>query len=149
MTTTDQNRKNLEILLVEDNFGDVQLVAEACKIADLPFNLRAVEDGEEAMMYLRKEGEKYQNSSRPDLILLDLNMDRKDGRQTLKEIKSNILFRDIPVVIFSSSDSERDITDAYRNSANAYVVKQQSLKDFVKTLEAITEFWFNTAKHPL
>lgn len=146
--TTQQLTKNREILMVEDNFADVRLVAEALKMANLPHNLRVVEDGEAAMKYLRKEGQKYMNSPRPDLILLDLNMRRKDGRQTLLEIKSDIIIRDIPVIVFTSSDSERDVSDAYRHAANAYIVKRQSLQDFIKIVESLAKFWLKTVKHP-
>ncbi len=146
--TTEAATINPEILLVEDNFGDIRLTAEAFELANLPYNLRVVENGEEALKYLHRDGDKYGNSPHPNLILLDLNMDQKDGRETLNEIKSNILFRDIPVVIFTTSDSEGDIHNAYRHSANAYVIKQQNLDGFVKAIVAITDFWFNIAKHP-
>ena len=145
---TETETTNPEILLVEDNFGDIRLVAEAFRLANLPYNLRVVENGEEALNYLHRNGEKYQNSPRPNLILLDLNMDVKDGRETLTEIKSDILFRDIPIVIFTTSGNEEDVVDAYRHSANAYVIKQENLDGFVNAIVSITDFWFNIAKHP-
>ena len=90
----------------------------------------------------------FRESERPDLILLDLNMALKDGRQTLIEIKSDIQYRDIPVIIFTSSDSKRDVFDAYRHYANAYVIKKRNLQDFVKATKTITNLWFNTVKQP-
>ena len=102
----------------------------------------------EAMDFLRREG-MFRDVPRPDLILLDLNMRRKDGRETLAEIKANRHLKSIPVVVLTTSNHERDIFNAYDHYANAYVVKPRELHDYMQTMKSITDFWFNTAKHLL
>ncbi len=147
MTTT--NVRPHEILLVEDNPADVRLALEAIKRLGEFHNVSVVGDGIETLAFLRQEPPKYEGAPRPDLILLDLNMRRKDGRETLAEIKANRHLRSIPVIVFTTSDHERDVFNAYDHYANAYVVKPRSLYDYMNVMKSTTQFWFGTAKHLL
>src|SRR6266404_1736518 len=135
----------LEVLLAEDNPGDVRLTREALKRGRFRVNLNVAQDGEAALAYLRKQGE-YGNAARPCLVLLDLNMPRKDGRQVLAEMKRDPDLDSIPVVIFSSSELEKDIITSYRLHANCYVTKPMDLHKFEQAVHAIEEFWFESAK---
>lgn len=137
----------LEILLVEDDPGDVELTRESLSDSKLYMNLHVVEDGVEAMAFLRREGSYYE-APRPDLILLDLNLPRKDGRQVLAEVKADDSLKIIPVVILTTSSAEEDILRTYNLGANCYITKPVGLTQFTKVVEAIEGFWFTVVKLP-
>lgn len=132
--------KPIEILLVEDNPGDVRLAVEALRDGKVANRLNIVEDGVEAMSFLRREGG-YADAPRPDLILLDLNLPRKDGREVLAEIKQDADLKRIPVVILTSSAAEQDVVQAYNLYANCYIVKPIDLDQFLKVVRSIEDFW--------
>lgn len=137
----------IEILLVEDNPGDVRLVREALNHNKLANPLTVVEDGEEAMAALRTEG-RFAGKARPDLVLLDLNLPRKDGREVLAEMKADPELKKIPVVVLTSSQSEADVLTSYELHANCYVVKPVALQDFVTVIRQIRSFWLQIVKLP-
>ncbi len=137
----------LKILLVEDNPGDVRLTMEALKDAEVPNKLSVVRDGVEAMEFLRRQGQ-YATAIRPDLILLDLNLPRKDGRQVLKEIKADDTLKRIPVVVLTTSRAEEDILKAYDLNANCYITKPVDLDQFTQVMQAIEVFWLTVVKLP-
>ncbi|KAA0248177.1 MAG: response regulator [Candidatus Jettenia sp.] len=137
----------IEILLVEDSPGDVRLTQEALKESKLKNNLHVVGDGAEAMNFLRKKG-KYAAVPRPDLILLDLNLPKKDGREVLTEIKLDNNLVHIPVVILTVSRSEEDILRSYGLHANCYIVKPIDFNQFISVVKAIENFWFTIVKLP-
>ena len=143
----DVHTRTIEILLVEDNPGDVRLTMEGLKGATASHNLSVVEDGVEAMALLRREG-KYADAHRPDLILLDLNLPRMDGREVLAEIKTDEELRRIPVVILTTSDAEDDILKMYDLQANCYLTKPLDLERFLSVVRAIEHFWLNVVKLP-
>ena len=137
----------LEILLVEDNAGDVGLTREALATAKVVNNLHVVEDGEEALAFLRGEG-KFTGTVRPDLVLLDLNLPRKNGREVLAEIKQDVDLRRIPVVVLTSSKAEQDIMQSYDLHANCYISKPVRLDGFLSVLQQIEGFWLSLVKLP-
>lgn len=137
----------VNILLVEDNLGDVRLTQEALKEGKVLNNLSIARDGEEAVDFLRRQG-KYANAVRPDLILLDLNMPKKDGRAVLTDIKNDEELRDIPVVVLTTSVAEQDILKAYNLHANCYITKPVDLGQFIEVVKSINEFWFSVVKLP-
>jgi len=137
----------IEILLVEDNPGDVRLVKEVMKDAKVANSLHLAEDGEEAMAMLRREG-KYIGSVRPDLILLDLNLPGKDGREVLREIKTDENLRRIPVVVLTTSSAEEDILRSYSDYANSYITKPINLNQFISVIKSIENFWLTIVKLP-
>jgi len=137
----------IEILLVEDNPGDVDLAREALENGKLYNTLHVVNDGEAAMAFLRHEG-KYTDAPRPDLILLDLNLPRKNGQEVLAEIKSDEELKCIPVVILTSSKAEQDILNTYNLHANCYISKPIDLDQFLKVVQAIKTFWVTIVKLP-
>ena len=137
----------IEILLVEDNPGDVRLTREALREGKIHNNLAVVEDGVEALRYLRRE-EPYEGATRPDVILLDLNLPRKDGREVLEEVKADASLRTIPVVVLTSSEAERDVVRAYDLHANCYVTKPVDLEQFINVVKSIESFWFSIVKLP-
>jgi two-component system, chemotaxis family, response regulator Rcp1 len=139
--------KAIEILLIEDNAGDARLAKEALRDAKVKNNLSWVGDGVEAIAYLRKEGD-YHKVPRPDLILLDLNLPRKDGREVLSEIKSDRNLKRIPVVILTTSQAEEDIFKAYHLNANCYITKPVDLDQFIKVVRTIEDFWLTIVKLP-
>lgn len=141
------HRRNLELLLVEDNPAEILLMEEILTEAKVALELRVVSDGIVAIEYLRQEG-RYAETSRPDLIVLDLNLPGLDGRQVLRDIKNDPDLRGIPVIILSTSQSEEDIAECYRLQANCYIVKPVSLEEFIEVIRSIESFWFNTAKLP-
>jgi chemotaxis family two-component system response regulator Rcp1 len=141
------NIEPIEILLVEDNPGDARLAAEALKENKVRNNLYHVKDGVEAMDFLRWRGE-YSSVPVPDLILLDLNLPRKDGREVLEEIKDDPALRLIPVVVLTTSAAERDLVRTYDLHANAYVIKPIDLDRFIEVVRAIENFWFTIVKLP-
>jgi CheY-like chemotaxis protein len=136
-----------EILLVEDNPGDVTLTRMAmseCKIAN---QLHVAHDGVEALEFLRREG-KFAGAVRPDLILLDLNLPRMDGRELLATIKQDPSLTAIPIVVLTTSDAERDVAKSYSLYANAYVTKPLEMSDFIEVVKGIEEFWFGCVRLP-
>jgi chemotaxis family two-component system response regulator Rcp1 len=137
----------IEVLLVEDSAGDVRLTREAFKDAKVLINLHVASDGTEAMAFLKREGE-YANVPRPDLILLDLNLPKKDGREVLEEIKESPTLKSIPVVILTTSASEADILRSYRLHANCYITKPVDLEGFLKVVKSIDAFWLSVVKLP-
>jgi len=137
----------IEILLVEDNPGDVRLTQEALKDGKVRNNMRVVKDGVEALKFLRREG-KYAGMPRPDLILLDLNLPKKDGREVLAEIKGDEVLRCIPVVVLTTSRAEQDILKAYDLHANCYITKPVDLDQFITVVKSIEDFWLTIVKLP-
>jgi CheY-like chemotaxis protein len=137
----------LEILLVEDNEGDVEMVRAALEDQLLPCSITVVKDGREAMNYLFNHGE-FQNAAAPQLILLDLNMSGMDGKILLKIIKQDERVRTIPVVVLTSSRAPSDIREAYARHANCYVVKPFDSKDFKSAIRMVVDFWSNLAQLP-
>lgn len=140
-------RRPIEVLLVEDNPGDVRLTREALKEGRVINNLSVVADGIEAMDFLLRRGD-YLNSPRPDLILLDLNMPRKNGREVLEEIKTHPALRRIPVMVLTTSDAEQDLTRAYNLHANCYITKPVDLEQFLTVMRSIEHFWFHVVTLP-
>jgi CheY-like chemotaxis protein len=144
----DTNRINpIEVLLVEDSPADVRLTKEALKEEKLHVNLNVVNDGVEAMEFLRRGG-KFAQAVRPDLILLDLNLPKKDGREVLKEIKCDEKLRSIPVVILTTSKAEEDILKSYNQYANCYITKPLDLSQFSTVVKSINDFWLTIVKLP-
>ena len=138
---------NVEILLVEDNEGDVRLTQEALKDAKLINHLSVAGDGVEAMEFLRQQGP-HAHAPRPDLVLLDLNLPRKDGREVLKEIKADEKLRVIPVVVLTTSQAEEDVLRAYGLHANCYITKPVVFERFVTVVKSIESFWFSIVTLP-
>lgn len=137
----------IEVLLVEDNPGDVQLTQIALEDSKISVNLNVARDGVEAMAFLRKK-EQYKGMPTPDIILLDLNLPRKDGREVLAEIKEDRILRRIPVVVLTTSGSEEDVLRAYNLCANCYITKPVDFDQFVKIVHSIESFWFTVVKLP-
>jgi len=144
---SDLRAKPIEILLVEDNPGDVRLTREALKEGKVLNNLSVTPDGIEALAFLRREG-KYANESRPDIILLDLNLPKKNGSEVLAEIKSDPSLRRIPVVILTTSKAEEDVVKTYDLHANCYITKPVDLDQFITVVQSVEEFWFTIVKLP-
>jgi chemotaxis family two-component system response regulator Rcp1 len=137
----------IEVLLVEDSPGDVRLTREAFKDAKVHINLHVASDGIDAMAFLRREGE-HANAPRPDLILLDLNLPKKDGRQVLAELKESPTLKCIPVVILTTSASEADIRGSYQLHANCFITKPVDLEGFLTVVKSIDNFWLSVVKLP-
>ncbi len=137
----------VDILLVEDNPGDVRLIREAFDDGKVINQLSSVSDGQQAIAFLRKQGA-YARVSRPDLILLDLNLPRKDGREVLAEIKADPDLKRIPVVVVTSSQAEADILKSYSLHANCYVTKPVDLNRFIQVVKSIEDFWVTIVKLP-
>jgi chemotaxis family two-component system response regulator Rcp1 len=145
--TNERSGRPVEILLVEDNPGDVRLTKEALKDAKVLNKLYVAKDGVEAMAFLRRQG-KYRDAIRPGLILLDLNLPKKDGREVLKEIKDDPDLKRIPVVILTVSKAEEDIIKTYSLHANCYIAKPVDLHSFIEVVKAIEDFWFTVVELP-
>ena len=143
----NMNGRPVEILLVEDNPGDVRLTVEALREGKVRNHLSVATDGVEALAYVRREG-KYANAVRPDLILLDLNLPRKDGRQVLAEIKADVDLKTIPVVILTTSKADEDILHSYDLHANCYVTKPVDLDQFITVVKSIEDFWLTIVALP-
>jgi chemotaxis family two-component system response regulator Rcp1 len=141
------NSRTIEILLVEDNPGDVRLTLEAFKEGRVLNNLTVVKDGVEALAYLRRQGP-YADAKLPDLILLDLNLPRKSGREVLVEIKEDEHLKTIPVVVLTTSADQRDITRAYSDHANCYITKPVDLEQFLRAVHSIESFWLTLVRLP-
>ena len=144
---TELRARPVEILLVEDNPGDVRLTREALKKGHLWSRLAVVQDGMEALDYLRRVPP-FQNASTPDLILLDLNLPKKDGREVLAEIKVDEVLRLIPVVVLTTSRAEEDILRSYKLHANCYITKPVDFVQFASVVQSIEDFWFTVVKLP-
>jgi two-component system, chemotaxis family, response regulator Rcp1 len=142
-----ETRSSVQILLVEDNAGDVRLTEEALREASLPYRLQVVPDGVEALALLRRAGA-YADAARPDLILLDLNIPKRDGREVLAEIKADPDLQTIPVVVLTTSQNEADVLTSYRLHANCYIVKPVNFDQFLHAIEAIEDFWLNVVRLP-
>jgi two-component system, chemotaxis family, response regulator Rcp1 len=138
----------IEILLVEDSAGDVRLTVEAFKEGKVMNNLSVVRDGVEALAFLRRQGP-YANAPRPDLVLLDLNLPKKDGRDVLSEIKAEEDLKTIPVVILTTSKAEEDIVRTYDLHANCFITKPVDLEQFIGVVKSIKDFWFTIVKLPV
>ena len=144
---TNASGKPVEILMVEDDAGDIRLTREALKDAKVLNNLNVVRDGEEAMEYLARRG-KFKNAIRPDLVLLDLNLPKKDGREVLAEVKADEDLKRIPVVILTTSKAEQDILSTYNLHANCYITKPVQLDQFIEVVKSIEDFWLTIVKLP-
>src|ERR1700726_1220277 len=142
-----EDAQPVEILLVEDSPGDVRLTREAFKDAKVHIKLHVASDGAEAMAFLRREG-RHADVPRPDLILLDLNLPKKDGREVLEEIKESPTLKSIPVVILTTSASEADILRSYLLHANCYITKPVDLNGFLNVVKSIDNFWLSVVKLP-
>jgi len=145
----DESRPSppIEILLVEDNPGDMRLTKEALKEGKVYNNLHWAKDGVEALEFLQREG-KFADAPRPDIILLDLNLPRKDGREVLSVIKNDDLLRNIPVVVLSTSEAEEDVLKSYALHANCYVTKPVDLEKFIVVVQSIDKFWLTVVTLP-
>ena len=147
MNSDLQSWQAIEILLVEDNPGDVELTREALDDAKVANRLHVVDDGADAVEFLFRRG-KFANAPRPDIILLDLNLPKKDGRQVLSEIKANSDLAQIPVVVLTTSQAEEDILRAYQLHANCYITKPVDFNQFLRIVATIEEFWLSVVKLP-
>jgi len=145
--STKPSARPIEILLVEDNEGDARLAGEALMEAKVCNNVSWVKDGVEAMQFLRREVQ-YASAPEPDVILLDLNLPKMDGREVLAEIKNDKVLHHIPVVVLSSSTAEEDVMKSYDLHANCYITKPIDLDQFMKVVHAIESFWFSIVKLP-
>jgi CheY-like chemotaxis protein len=137
----------IQILLVEDSPGDVRLTQEVLRDARIANDLHVVGDGEEAMAFLRREGE-YADRPRPDLVLLDLNLPRKDGREVLTEISADPDLQSVPVIVLTTSEAEQDIVRSYQLSANAYITKPIDLSELIAVVRSIETFWLSIVRLP-
>lgn len=144
---SEKSPQIVEILLVEDNPGDVRLTRESLKESKMINNLNVVNDGQEALDFLRRE-EGFEEVPRPNLILLDLNLPVKTGQQVLKEIKQDPEFKKIPVVVLTTSEAEEDVVKSYELNANCYVNKPLSFEQFQKVVNQINDFWFGIVSLP-
>jgi CheY-like chemotaxis protein len=147
MESIGTDAKPMEVLLVEDSPGDLRLTREAFKDAKVLINLHVASDGTEAMAFLKRDGG-HTNAPRPDLILLDLNLPKKDGREVLQEIKQSPTLKSIPVVILTTSASDADILRSYLLHANCYITKPVDLKGFLNVVKSIDNFWLSVVKLP-
>ncbi len=145
MNFTKNGREKPRILLVEDNPGDIRLTQEALKESKMDINLDVVTDGEQAIDFLMKRN-KFSEVARPNIVLLDLNLPKKNGIEVLKEIKADDSLKRIPVIVLTTSDADHDIVKAYSLHANCYILKPVDFDDFTKVIQLIELFWFNTAK---
>ena len=147
MNNLSKNENSVNILLIEDNIGDVRLTIEAFKDVRRDIIIHHVSDGVEALHFLLKEGA-YREACRPDLILLDLNLPRKDGREVLNEIKNDDNLKRIPVVVLTTSTADEDIFRSYDSHANCYIKKPVNMDDFFRIAETIENFWFSLVRLP-
>ncbi|MBD2121637.1 response regulator [Trichocoleus sp. FACHB-262] len=145
--SVEVDEKYKTIFLVEDNRADIRLIEEALKNSNVPHQVVAVRNGMDAMAFLRQEGE-YVDAPRPDLILLDLNLPRKDGREVLAEIKADPNLKRIPVVVLTTSKNEEDISQSYDLHVNCYITKSRNLSQLFQIVKGIEEFWLGTVTLP-
>ncbi len=136
-----------EILLVEDNPGDVFLTQEALREGQFPHRLSVAEDGEQALRFLRREGA-YKNAPQPDLIFMDLNLPKKDGREVLAEVKNDPALRHIPVIVLTMSEADQDVARAYKLHANCYLTKPIQMDDFLNMIRSVEDFWLRVVRLP-
>jgi CheY-like chemotaxis protein len=141
------NHKPIEILLIEDNPADIRLTKEAFREARIQNNIHVVQDGDGAIAFVHQD-EPYQDAPRPDLILLDLNLPKKDGREVLEEIKADPQIHQIPVVILTTSNDEEDVLRSYNLHANAYLVKPIDVMRFIKMIQSLESFWLSFVRLP-
>ena len=146
--SSEPSAKPIDILLVEDNMGDVYIVTQCLLRSPIVHRLHRVEDGEEATAFLNQNNDKYADAPRPDLILLDLNLPRKDGRELLAEIKADPGLKMIPVIILTGSSAPSDIVNSYQLYANSYIVKPSKLDDFKEMIRSIESFWLKQVQLP-
>jgi len=144
---SDRDARPIDILLVEDNPGDIRLTREALQEAKVHNRLHSAHDGEAALAFLRRE-KGYENAVRPDLILLDLNLPKKDGREVLAEIKADPKLRRTPVIVLSTSRAEQDIQHSYDLYANCYITKPVEMSQFIRVVQSIDNFWFSIVSLP-
>jgi len=137
----------INILLVEDNPGDVRLTEEALKEGTTPYSLSVAKDGAEALDFLFKRNG-YQNAITPDLILLDLNLPKKDGREVLSEVKQSDSLKHVPVIVLTTSEAEQDIQQSYKLHANCYITKPVDVNEFIDSIQVLEAFWFKIVKLP-
>jgi chemotaxis family two-component system response regulator Rcp1 len=140
-------KKEIHILLIEDNEGDIVLTIEALKEARISNTIDVVRDGEKAMQFLLKQGE-FSNAATPDLVLLDINLPKIDGKEVLANIKNDEKLKVIPVVMLTTSDSEKDIFESYHNHANCYITKPVGFQSFIEVIHTIKEFWITIVQLP-
>lgn len=140
-------KKEIHILLIEDNEGDIVLTIEALKEARINNTIDVVRDGEQAMCFLRKEGA-YAGAQTPDLVLLDINLPKIDGKEVLANIKNDEKLKVIPVVMLTTSDSEKDIFESYHNHANCYITKPVGFQSFIEVIHTIKDFWISIVQLP-
>src|SRR5579883_1076987 len=145
--SAEMDEKHKTIFLVEDNKADIRLIQEALKNSLVPYQIVTVRDGMDAMAYLRQEGQ-YADAARPDLILLDLNLPKKDGREVLAEIKADPHLKTIPVVILTTSKADQDVVRSYELNANCYVTKPVDLDQFITVVQSIENFWLTIVTLP-
>lgn len=139
--------QEVKILLIEDSDGDILLITQALKKAQVTNGVTVIKDGDKALQYLRKEGN-YQDVETPDMVLLDINLPKVDGMEVLAEIKNDPLLMSIPVVMLTTSESEKDIINSYNNHANCYIVKPVNFQKFIDVVQLIKEFWISVVKLP-
>ena len=139
--------KSIHILLVEDNEGDIFLVTEALEEGKIINKISVAKDGKEAIDFVEKKG-KYQNAERPDLILLDVNLPKKNGHEVLEHIKSQKNLKQIPVIMLTTSSAEKDISMSYKNHANCYITKPVDVENFLKVVHSIENFWISIVTLP-
>jgi CheY-like chemotaxis protein len=145
--SSQYNMRIFQVLLVEDNPADARLVREGLKEGKLFIDLKVAEDGVEALAFLRKEG-RYANEQTPNLILLDLNLPKKNGREVLAELKADEVLRHIPVVVLTTSEDEKDIHKSYHLHANSYIVKPVDFEQFIRVIQSLEDYWFTIARLP-
>ena len=139
--------KSIHILLVEDNEGDIMLTTEALEEGRIANKISVVKDGKHAINFLNKKGD-YENASLPDMILLDINLPKKNGHEVLQYIKGNDDLKQLPVIMLTTSSSEKDILESYKNYVNCYITKPVDVNDFIKAVAIIKDFWINIVKLP-
>ena len=143
--TPQKGKKRKRLLLVEDNPGDIRLTQEAIKECKIDIDMDVISDGEKVMPFLNKEGE-FENADRPDIIMLDLNLPKRNGIEILKEIKANPKLKRIPVIAVTTSEADHDIFKTYDMHANAYILKPVDFDDFTRVIQQMDAFWFKTVK---
>lgn len=139
--------RQIKLLLVEDNEGDIVLTVEALKRSEFTQDIQVVKDGQEALDYLHKEG-RYENAEKPDLIFLDINLPKINGKEVLAQIKMNEDLKTIPVVMLTTSNSYDDVLESYRNHANSYITKPAGFNNFLEVIQNVKAFWINTVQLP-
>jgi chemotaxis family two-component system response regulator Rcp1 len=147
MSASLSTRRPAEVLLVEDNMGDILLTREGFKRSSFPVNLHHVENGEDCLAFLKKEGP-FADAPSPDLILLDLNMPVMDGREVLKTLVADPVFRHLPVVVLTTSANEQDVQEMYDLRCSTYIVKPLDFEEFQRIIQVIAEYWFTVATLP-